>query len=901
MRWFLRSLVFFLMVLAWVMRSLPALSAEMSWSEAMKEVDFGQGREEHEQKYGFTWHCVRDEGEPNWQGWVRVVASGNVHGTPYIIWHQVSSTRTGFLPTSAPPYGNGLAPEYKESMWKAAYPDLADKKPAGVGDDGWISESGGRLSVCRGPFRLEVHVTVGKQWSADPPTWDQAPDTSSGISDPEWQKMCREYKEAYDARGKVALEVGRAIINKWAAWYDLPLGRGTWVRGLHFPDLKPYMPGPGEVPEGLKPRTEGAQPRFENDGTENSVTGVIWYYLPVKGQEENKTPRILYEILLKGWGLSEWQAADWPVVSAQETVARVCKKWGKAEPVTLPGADEAFRGVRPSTMNIGNKQVEVIEEDLIFRSGNIIGLVYGYDTTTITPGPVPNTETIAASIAAKLGGGSASAVEVPKERAVRLLKIVCRDDQGNEVTRIRADGSRIISLLASLTENGQPVPNAEIKIEGLDDSLLYNINDPKAALRRVIDTDDKGIARLRFAVGQFDYGPKGSFDQSPPSDKTLKFRLSHSYGDNTAKGEFSLSCLPMQRLTVHVRRIDGKPAPGARIQMQWPARKEETGRRPWLAALPFEQYVFADENGNFTVPYPDGDRVRAYFDGKVEGDRAFLPHLVTAKCPGQIYILWGVDFDTIVQDLKANFRKYFGDAGLDEKYLDLLTRLPIQLVSSGDTQTVPESSWLKTKLPGFDQVGRIDISMPASAEGALAFEEDMGHELGHWLSYNLLDPGKSLPATSASGSQGHNVWVPMPDQQNAFEEGLAQFISLSYLDTVERPSENAQMTPMYGFTQSQSVAGLDVGKGERCEGCIGAFLYNYYKGEGLTPAQSLKDFVSTVTTARTASGAPVRTIEEFIAAKKNSMTPEQKAKLDATAWDYRVGPRPVENSEGTQQ
>jgi hypothetical protein len=159
------------------------------------------------------------------------------------------------------------------------------------------------------------------------------------------------------------------------------------------------------------------------------------------------------------------------------------------------------------------------------------------------------------------------------------------------------------------------------------------------------------------------------------------------------------------------------------------------------------------------------------------------------------------------------------------------------------------------------------------------------HEFSHWISDHLIDPGKKTRGT-------HNNWVATGDslspvidgRQTAFEEGAADFIAYLYF---KAKGEDYQRD----LNQQVAVASLqqpvNVGRADRVEGAVTAFLLDYYKKEidkgpqGI--ANVLSDFVSTIKRragpgpVRLLGASPARTIREFIASKASALAKGEQA------------------------
>lgn len=317
-------------------------------------------------------------------------------------------------------------------------------------------------------------------------------------------------------------------------------------------------------------------------------------------------------------------------------------------------------------------------------------------------------------------------------------------------------------------------------------------------------------------------------------------------------------------LECSVKDLDGNPVDGAIIKYNVYNRTDAKNPIHSYESITREDGSYSNvipRKGSYSitisVEYPmDIDMPRLIKKIKVRSDRV-------GNCSFTLY-----NPDQVERKIKSDLEKFLRDACFPPNLIEKIRNAKIK-AGTGVTNSLYDPN---------DKT--LYLSQGDMNAGWDELQKALAHELGHWVSDNLIDDGKNV-----GGS--HDVWEPTVSSswfidagETAYEEAMAEFFAIMYLKSQGRTYDPLFETP----EQSYQVLGLHPLKGHLIEGVITSFLYQYYKDSlnllKTPPAQVFGDFFqSTKDGVGRIFTRPPRTVEEFIAARK---------KGTGGSWDCQV-------------
>lgn len=430
--------------------------------------------------------------------------------------------------------------------------------------------------------------------------------------------------------------------------------------------------------------------------------------------------------------------------------------------------------------------------------------------------------------------------EEPEKQDGRLLAGECEPDS------VVADGvSRFTLNVRVSTVKGAPVPNAVVAVKSERNEI-----EPIGPYA----TDGRGQLAIKCRVREILNGKTGHKNE---------ITISHTYGTGpdkkTITRKVNLELLPCQQVAIKVRNLANEPAPAMPVKYRIVKIPPGTLKMDWDLEIGKWNIALTDAKGNVGIGLPAGTEIEIYYDN--------WPYLrgvfKDIKCPAVVNIL-NVNPATAAAEIKRGYTAFLKSTGAPERYIKSLEAFEIR---NGKSSLC---------YPTYMEIYMPDSSIK-QAESAL---DDIGHELGHWVSMNM-DKGKNTGGA-------HDIWKPCKDEVLAFEEAEAHFMAVNYMNSLGREYDDGKFSPQSAVREE--VVKMKEGQGNDCEGSIAVFLNSYYSagdaGVKPSPEAIVKDFRETMER----NGKPIRTIEEFVSAKESQSSGIRlsKAKTRELAGKYKI-------------
>jgi hypothetical protein len=463
-----------------------------TWEQAVAAIGLPNGAAPGRQQYGYT-RISQYDAFPKVSGWWRIVKQGTtpywrdanrdgkkdpeeIKSARYCLWFDLTGTETQLDQFDAKPDADGVYPLARR-YFDARRPS---RPVTGIAQAAIVvppteSEPGVSCLASEGLLFASCHIRIGFDIEDAPDSWIRStrPDDirESTEAFPEREALLAMYRSALVAAEAESVRVTGEMVAAWRRWLQVRVAGGSGLKGL-FVRSPSWIPGPAELPRGLKPEGDASNPRFVRKEDQPRTEGDKTWTATIEERYEVGIPVV-------GQHTAKQNSVDAPLSFAKDDYERVLRNNRKdftdmtagsgsftgPEVVNLAGADAAAR-FRSAPLNIGGtgqhswyRSMEVV----VFRIANVVAVIRGTYTGRGTAAPAgdaaftPQTLPVAAIVLQKiLASGQA---DKPAENTDAILTLTA------SVTQLWADGAAQSALrLSARTLDGRPLA-AEFALE----------------------------------------------------------------------------------------------------------------------------------------------------------------------------------------------------------------------------------------------------------------------------------------------------------------------------------------------------------------------------------------------------------------------------------------------------